>query len=473
MWRCTRCETQNDDQNMHCIICGSLRTEQEKLRSDREAPLRKETDQSDSISIGNEKEQYDEWSDDNCVDPYGEYDDAESKEDTPVRRSAFIFTAVGVIAACVMICIVFFLGECIRQKWNNEQNVTSAPTYTPKPTATATRKPTAVPTEEPLPTSAQTEFGKMMFYVDGHQHRGSTLNADSQDTFQARWTIEGAAYYDVSFQNPDGKTLWKMCGYTGAEMEIDISQLPSGWYTFFITPYDWLGQAGETQEQEITVRSKRIELFGYLGSNREAVSEGVGGKKWRLSENGDEYTFDGDNIGRGIVRFVTPADQDCVTSIELIPLSSYCNYCICTIYYCKEVKEMRETLLNAGWRAISQTEKSDLYEDAEGNRLEIMHRNDCVAGIIAYLSESILAEKYTESDVQHTSSQAMGTLRTTGDVNIRKGPGKEYQIVGTIKADSTASYQGQSRKDERGVVWYSVEWDGKNGWVSSKYAELG
>lgn len=149
------------------------------------------------------------------------------------------------------------------------------------------------------------------------------------------------------------------------------------------------------------------------------------------------------------------------------------NYCMFGVRCAQERKKVRETLLNAGWQQIEQEESYDWYQDAEGNELLICYSStDCVKSIYAYLSEGILAEKYTASGVQHATSQAMGTLRTTGDVNIRTGPGMEYAIVGMIRANSNASYQGESRTDERGVVWYRIAWDGNEGWVSSKYAEL-
>ena len=31
MWRCAICETNNDDQAVSCIVCGSLRADNEKL----------------------------------------------------------------------------------------------------------------------------------------------------------------------------------------------------------------------------------------------------------------------------------------------------------------------------------------------------------------------------------------------------------------------------------------------------------
>lgn len=60
----------------------------------------------------------------------------------------------------------------------------------------------------------------------------------------------------------------------------------------------------------------------------------------------------------------------------------------------------------------------------------------------------------------------------TGNVNIRKGPALNYEIVKTMGKDDKAAYLGDIQYDERGVMWYHVEYEGKTGWVSSTYSKL-
>ena len=43
---------------------------------------------------------------------------------------------------------------------------------------------------------------------------------------------------------------------------------------------------------------------------------------------------------------------------------------------------------------------------------------------------------------------------------------------GTMHTGETAKYLGETKKDERGVAWYKVSFNGKTGWVSSKYGKL-
>ena len=64
------------------------------------------------------------------------------------------------------------------------------------------------------------------------------------------------------------------------------------------------------------------------------------------------------------------------------------------------------------------------------------------------------------------------TVKATGDLYLRKGPGLGYAETVVMKTGKTASYLGQSKKDNRGVAWYKVSFNGKTGWVSSRYSKL-
>ena len=59
-----------------------------------------------------------------------------------------------------------------------------------------------------------------------------------------------------------------------------------------------------------------------------------------------------------------------------------------------------------------------------------------------------------------------------GDTNVRSGPGLDYKQLGTLKQGCTLDYLGTTTYDARGVAWYSVDYNGGTGWVSSKYTEL-
>ena len=76
------------------------------------------------------------------------------------------------------------------------------------------------------------------------------------------------------------------------------------------------------------------------------------------------------------------------------------------------------------------------------------------------------------SSASKSTSSTKNTVKATGKVNLRKGPGLDYKSLGTIHTGETAKYLGETKKDERGVAWYKVSFNGKTGWVSSKYAKL-
>ena len=66
---------------------------------------------------------------------------------------------------------------------------------------------------------------------------------------------------------------------------------------------------------------------------------------------------------------------------------------------------------------------------------------------------------------------AAGKIKTTGDVNIRKGPGLDYAVSSNVGSGKVFEYDKTS-VDERGVKWYKVSYNGKTGWISSKYSKI-
>ena len=67
---------------------------------------------------------------------------------------------------------------------------------------------------------------------------------------------------------------------------------------------------------------------------------------------------------------------------------------------------------------------------------------------------------------------AMAEVVTTGNVNLREGPGLEYDTLITVPSGTELFFCDDIRTDDRGVDWYSVDYKDYSGWVSSKYAEL-
>ena len=63
-------------------------------------------------------------------------------------------------------------------------------------------------------------------------------------------------------------------------------------------------------------------------------------------------------------------------------------------------------------------------------------------------------------------------IKMTGSIHVRKGPGLGYASLGTLSKGDTYSYLGGSKKDDRGVVWYKINYNGSVAWVSSKYSKI-
>lgn len=59
----------------------------------------------------------------------------------------------------------------------------------------------------------------------------------------------------------------------------------------------------------------------------------------------------------------------------------------------------------------------------------------------------------------------------TGSVKIHSGPGLDFAVIGYLRKGDSLTYDGASQKDNRGVRWYRVKYQGSFGWVSSRYSK--
>lgn len=69
-------------------------------------------------------------------------------------------------------------------------------------------------------------------------------------------------------------------------------------------------------------------------------------------------------------------------------------------------------------------------------------------------------------------SFACAEVYTTGNVNLRVGPGLGYDVVTAVAPGETLEFVGGVSVDDRGVEWYSVMYGGQECWISSKYSVL-
>lgn len=70
------------------------------------------------------------------------------------------------------------------------------------------------------------------------------------------------------------------------------------------------------------------------------------------------------------------------------------------------------------------------------------------------------------------ASEAQYVAATGGDSNIRSGPSLGYSTIGSMAKGSGAPYLNESSIDDRGVAWYKIDYNGRTGWVSSRYTML-
>lgn len=73
-----------------------------------------------------------------------------------------------------------------------------------------------------------------------------------------------------------------------------------------------------------------------------------------------------------------------------------------------------------------------------------------------------------------TTAPLVGTYvkATGGKSSLRSGPSLNDKVLCTIHKDEVATYLGNSSTDERGRIWYYVDFEGTVGWVSSRYTTL-
>lgn len=73
----------------------------------------------------------------------------------------------------------------------------------------------------------------------------------------------------------------------------------------------------------------------------------------------------------------------------------------------------------------------------------------------------------TPSGNQGGTSARNQTVRITGSsVNVRRGPGTNYEIIGSLQNGNTATYLGTEG------TWYKIQSGNTTGYVSSDYASI-
>lgn len=117
---------------------------------------------------------------------------------------------------------------------------------------------------------------------------------------------------------------------------------------------------------------------------------------------------------------------------------------------------------------------------AEGERLPYLGESSTdERGVIWYKVKyngdtGWISSKFASLNKKTTSYGSMvgNYVYAAGNSNVRREPILDGKILGTMKEGEVASFTGSTSTDDRGVVWYKVNFNGITGWVSSKYTSM-
>lgn len=85
------------------------------------------------------------------------------------------------------------------------------------------------------------------------------------------------------------------------------------------------------------------------------------------------------------------------------------------------------------------------------------------AAIFLLFSLTVFAK---ETDFTITDLSATATI-STDTLNVRSGPGKDYDSIGKISSDDTILITGQAS-----TGWYQIDYSGKEGYISDSYVTI-
>ena len=112
-----------------------------------------------------------------------------------------------------------------------------------------------------------------------------------------------------------------------------------------------------------------------------------------------------------------------------------------------------------------RTAEAEKQRKIGSDRKQIMrHLAGWLLGCAAFLL--MVFPVYAEGKFNVTSVTGSGTI-TTETLNVRSGPGKEYDAIELVRSGEVVTITGQADNG-----WYQIDLDGKTGYVSDKYVSL-
>ncbi len=104
--------------------------------------------------------------------------------------------------------------------------------------------------------------------------------------------------------------------------------------------------------------------------------------------------------------------------------------------------------------------------------LQKRRKIECAISALCFLLALFLfvLPVYAEGDYQVEETQMEVQVSTSDSLNIRSGPGTDYQVIGKADSGSSLTVTGMTQSD--GVPWYEVETDGGKGFVRSDLVKV-
>lgn len=139
---------------------------------------------------------------------------------------------------------------------------------------------------------------------------------------------------------------------------------------------------------------------------------------------------------------------------------------------CKEGKENTGSKIteSVSEEALDVAEAGSLEADAEETKTTVEKSEEAGEKTEEPVEEiepetmETAAEPEVLEEIVVTLFDTAKTMYTTGEINVRKGPGTDYEVIGHLAKAQAAEVTGQAD-----TGWYQITLNGENAFVSDKY----
>lgn len=132
-----------------------------------------------------------------------------------------------------------------------------------------------------------------------------------------------------------------------------------------------------------------------------------------------------------------------------------------------------ETTGNVNVRTGAGLDYRSLGVAKKGTRLDYLNesQNDS-RGVTWYKVNFESSTGWVSSRYASVKNYDQKVTATSGQTYIRSAGSLYADQLGVLPKGASGTYLNQNHVDDRGVTWYRINYNGKNGWVSSRYTTL-